>query len=290
MSNQLINQFIKEFEKEVHQEELRKGGVLEVGVVEEIKDGVINASGLDNAGFGELVTFETGVNGMIIDMTETTVGIVVLGEYENILAGSSSSSDLAVAGYQVEANRMFRTKYSGMQPNQNNGSTNGSANGYSNGSSNTVQFDQYGNIINGSSTTNGSYNSNGGSQGSYNSNGSYNANGSMNGGVNINGNGNGSNNGQVMYDANGNIISGGNNGNGTSGNSSSRSSSSTNTGNRSAYSYVAGCDYSVLGSLGMSATCGDNGYLFPGLVGGQCPVSACMFNVDQGGDTPFGPL
>lgn len=88
MSNQLINQFIKEFEKEVHQEELRKGGVLEVGIVEEIKDGVINASGLDNAGFGELVSFDTGVNGMIIDMTETTVGIVVLGEYENIVAGS----------------------------------------------------------------------------------------------------------------------------------------------------------------------------------------------------------
>jgi hypothetical protein len=41
MSNQLINQFIKEFEKEVHQEELRKGGVLEVGFVEEIKDGVV---------------------------------------------------------------------------------------------------------------------------------------------------------------------------------------------------------------------------------------------------------
>jgi F-type H+-transporting ATPase subunit alpha len=48
----------------------------------------VNASGLDNAGFGELVSFETGVNGMIIDLTETTVGIVVLGEYENIVAGS----------------------------------------------------------------------------------------------------------------------------------------------------------------------------------------------------------
>lgn len=88
MSNQMINQFIKQFEKDMHQEELRKNGVLEVGIVEEIKDGVVNASGLDNAGFGELVTFETGVKGMIIDMTETTVGIIVLGEYETIQAGS----------------------------------------------------------------------------------------------------------------------------------------------------------------------------------------------------------
>ncbi|HNQ30932.1 MAG TPA: F0F1 ATP synthase subunit alpha [Candidatus Woesebacteria bacterium] len=88
MSNQLINQYIKEFEKELHEQSLRTEGIMEVGNVEEVKDGVISARGLDNASYGELVTFETGTQGMIVDMTETNVGIIVLGSYENITAGS----------------------------------------------------------------------------------------------------------------------------------------------------------------------------------------------------------
>lgn len=168
---------------------------------------------------------------------------------QNVLAGgSSSATDVGIAGYQVQANQMFVSKYSGMQPsfsaqNMQNGSINGS-----------VSYDANGNVI----STNGSLN------------------GSFNGSANAN----------ARYDANGNPI----NRNGVFANGSSSSRRANQTQNNSAYSYIAGCDYSVLGSLGMSATCGDNGYLFPGLIGGQCPVSACMFNVDQGGKTPFGPL
>lgn len=88
MTNQLITQLIKEFEKEITQDEKKSRGVQEIGIVEEVKDGIITASGFDTVGYGELVTFEGGVGGMVVDLTETNVGIIVLGEYIGIQAGS----------------------------------------------------------------------------------------------------------------------------------------------------------------------------------------------------------
>lgn len=38
--------------------------------------------------YGELVSFENGAQGMVVDLTESNVGIIVLGEYENISSGS----------------------------------------------------------------------------------------------------------------------------------------------------------------------------------------------------------
>jgi F-type H+-transporting ATPase subunit alpha len=71
--------------------------VKEVGVVQEIKDGVVIASGLSQASFGELVRFETGVDGMIVDLMPDNVGIVVLGKYEDI----TSSSRVTATGKQL---------------------------------------------------------------------------------------------------------------------------------------------------------------------------------------------
>lgn len=88
MSNQLINQFIKDFEKELTREKISSTGALEVGVVEEVKDGVITGSGLDNVSYGELVTFSNNEMGMVTDLTESMVGIIVLGDYEGIEAGT----------------------------------------------------------------------------------------------------------------------------------------------------------------------------------------------------------
>ena len=188
------------------------------------------------------------------------------GQVQNVLAGSSSSSDLGISGYQVQSNKIFVTKFAGQSPSASSDSSGQSSGNQQNGSANgSLYYDANGNVIgaNGSST-NGSVR--------------YDANGHML-----------SSNGSIMYDANGNAIMRSTT-NGSTNTSSRSSSSRSNQDTASAYSYVAGCDYSLLGSLGLSATCGDHGFLFPGLVGGQCPVSACMFNVDQGGKTPFGPL
>jgi F-type H+-transporting ATPase subunit alpha len=83
-----LNQLIKEFEKELIAQSNTQTEVQEVGIVQEIKDGVVTASGLQNAAFGELVLFETGVKGMIVDLLPDNVGIIVLGKYDDIISSS----------------------------------------------------------------------------------------------------------------------------------------------------------------------------------------------------------
>ncbi len=72
----LIKERIENFEIEVD--------VNEVGKVVSIGDGVAKAYGLNNAMAGEMVEFDNGVKGMILNLEEGSVGIVVLGKYETI--------------------------------------------------------------------------------------------------------------------------------------------------------------------------------------------------------------
>jgi len=82
-----IDQYIKELEKELTKKK-QSIKTEEVGRVLEVKDGVAILEGLDNAFYGEIVDFENGESGFIIDLAEDTVGVVVLGDYLTIKAGS----------------------------------------------------------------------------------------------------------------------------------------------------------------------------------------------------------
>lgn len=108
MSNQLIQNLITQFEKEMKDEALHQSGPVEVGSVEEVKDGVVTATGLDNASYGELVEFENGEKGMIIDMLESLVGIIVLGNYEGITAGSRITATGKTLSVGVSENLLGR--------------------------------------------------------------------------------------------------------------------------------------------------------------------------------------
>ncbi len=55
-----------------------------IGIVKEVRDGVVLALGLENVAYGELVVFENGALGQIIDLTQDNVGIIVLGDYQSI--------------------------------------------------------------------------------------------------------------------------------------------------------------------------------------------------------------
>nr|WP_255345070.1 F0F1 ATP synthase subunit alpha [Bacteriovorax sp. BSW11_IV] len=61
----------------------------EVGTVLTIGDGVARAFGLKNVMAGELVEFETGTKGMVLNLEANNVGIAVLGEDPNIREGST---------------------------------------------------------------------------------------------------------------------------------------------------------------------------------------------------------
>ena len=60
-----------------------KGSVLVVG------DGVAKVDGLDNVESGEVVLFESGVKGVVLNLEVDSVGVVVLGSDKTIVEGSS---------------------------------------------------------------------------------------------------------------------------------------------------------------------------------------------------------
>ncbi len=87
----LIDQYIKEIEKDLTRKQL-KFKTEEVGAVAEVRDGVAVLVGLDNVSYGELIEFESGIKGYVIDMTEDTIGVIVLGDYLQLKAGEQAKA------------------------------------------------------------------------------------------------------------------------------------------------------------------------------------------------------
>ena len=77
----IIKERIENFEVDVD--------INEVGKVVGVADGITSVYGLNNVMAGEVVEFETGVNGMVLNLEEANVGIVVLGSMTGIREGMS---------------------------------------------------------------------------------------------------------------------------------------------------------------------------------------------------------
>ncbi len=73
----------------------------EVGTVLQIGDGIARAYGLTNAQAGELVEFESGLRGIVLNLEEDNVGIVLLGPAENIKEGSTVKRTNRIASINV---------------------------------------------------------------------------------------------------------------------------------------------------------------------------------------------
>src|SRR3990167_5813511 len=82
-----LDAYIKEIEKELS---TPKASVREqeIGVLTEIRDGVAIVTGLKDAFYGEILEFQNGINGFIIDLTEDSVGVVILGDYLSLTVGT----------------------------------------------------------------------------------------------------------------------------------------------------------------------------------------------------------
>ena len=61
--------------------------VAEVGQVLEVGDGIARIYGLRNAMAGELVEFENGQSGQVLNLEESSVGVVIMGDYLEIREG-----------------------------------------------------------------------------------------------------------------------------------------------------------------------------------------------------------
>ena len=61
----------------------------EVGTVLEVGDGIARVFGLSNAQYGELVSFEEGLEGMVLNLEEDHVGVVLLGASKGVKEGDT---------------------------------------------------------------------------------------------------------------------------------------------------------------------------------------------------------
>jgi len=73
----------------------------EVGTVLQIGDGIARAYGLANVEYGELVEFEGGLEGIVLNLEEDNVGIVLLGHSKNIKEGSIVKRTKRIASLNI---------------------------------------------------------------------------------------------------------------------------------------------------------------------------------------------
>ncbi len=73
----------------------------EVGTVLTVGDGIVRAYGLSNAQYGELVAFDSGLEGIVLNLEEDNVGIVLLGPSKGIKEGSTVKRTQRIASLQV---------------------------------------------------------------------------------------------------------------------------------------------------------------------------------------------
>ena len=60
----------------------------ETGTVLEVGDGIATVYGLDKAVYGELVELDTGVKGMVMNLSRDSVGVVLLGSEAGVKEGT----------------------------------------------------------------------------------------------------------------------------------------------------------------------------------------------------------
>ncbi|MFL0352924.1 F0F1 ATP synthase subunit alpha [Xanthomarina sp. GH4-25] len=73
----------------------------EVGTVLTVGDGIVRAYGLANAQYGELVEFEGGLEGIVLNLEEDNVGIVLLGTSVGVREGSTVKRTERIASVKV---------------------------------------------------------------------------------------------------------------------------------------------------------------------------------------------
>ena len=73
----------------------------EVGTVLTVGDGIVRAYGLSNAEYGELVAFDSGLEGIVLNLEEDNVGIVLLGPSKGVKEGSTVKRTQRIASLKV---------------------------------------------------------------------------------------------------------------------------------------------------------------------------------------------
>ncbi|MCV6630465.1 MAG: F0F1 ATP synthase subunit alpha [Flavobacteriaceae bacterium] len=78
-----------------------KASLDEVGTVLEVGDGIARVFGLSNAQYGELVEFDGGLEGIVLNLEEDNVGVVLLGASREIKEGANVKRTQRIASINV---------------------------------------------------------------------------------------------------------------------------------------------------------------------------------------------
>ena len=78
-----------------------KASLNEIGTVLQIGDGIARVYGLSNVQYGELVEFEGGLEGIVLNLEEDNVGVVLLGETTAIKEGATVKRTERIASINV---------------------------------------------------------------------------------------------------------------------------------------------------------------------------------------------
>lgn len=73
----------------------------QVGTVLSVGDGIARVFGLSNAQYGELVEFETGMQGIVLNLEVDNVGVVLLGASKDVSEGSQVKRTERIASINV---------------------------------------------------------------------------------------------------------------------------------------------------------------------------------------------
>ncbi|MEC7286797.1 MAG: F0F1 ATP synthase subunit alpha, partial [Bacteroidota bacterium] len=73
----------------------------EVGTVLQVGDGISRVYGLSNVQYGELVQFENGMEGIVLNLEEDNVGVVLLGPSKEIKEGDIVKRTQRIASIKV---------------------------------------------------------------------------------------------------------------------------------------------------------------------------------------------
>ena len=96
----ILKKQLEEFESE--------SSLNETGTVLEVGDGIARVFGLSDAQYGELVSFDGGLEGMVLNLEEDHVGIVLLGSSNKVKEGDSVNRTGRISSIKVGENIVGR--------------------------------------------------------------------------------------------------------------------------------------------------------------------------------------
>ena len=107
-TNSYESNFLKLIERKISASPELTNISSEVGFVMSIADGVANVSGLDEVEIGEIVTFENGIKGLVLNIERDSVGVVIMGGVSGITEGGEVKRSGLAASTKVGMNMLGR--------------------------------------------------------------------------------------------------------------------------------------------------------------------------------------